>query len=387
MENYKITVIVTVYNVAQYLDRCLQSVLRQTYTNLEIIVINDGSIDNSLKICQKYQKEDIRIVLISQENLGAVIARKKGIEMATGTYITFVDGDDWIDVDTYANVVSNSNGEDVIMYGLVEEYGYKTVKRNNAVTDEKVENILPTMLCNRRFFEFGILPNLVCKLIRTEIMKDIIKDISNALTMGDDAVFTYMSLAKAHTFRNLSITPYHYFQRNNSLVRKTSSQESIVELYKNMLEIEMIESEQKQWHEQVYIYMTFILQLKSTDAFVSNTSFYNKFFGKKILIYGAGNYGRVINETLQRYLSVTIAGVVDRDWSEIRKRDPGIMSPDDILKLDYDYIYIAILNENICKSVETQLVKKGIEASKIVYYKLQDISEKEIEKVIKYISK
>ena len=88
MEKYKISVIVTVYNVEQYLDDCIQSILNQTYTNLEIILVNDGSTDNSLKICQKYKKRDSRIALINQDNAGAVVARKSGIDRATGEYVT-----------------------------------------------------------------------------------------------------------------------------------------------------------------------------------------------------------------------------------------------------------------------------------------------------------
>ena len=132
MEKYKISVIVTVYNVEQYLDDCIQSILNQTYTNLEIILVNDGSTDNSLKICQKYKKRDSRIALINQDNAGAVVARKSGIDRATGEYVTFVDGDDWIEMDTYKCILQTAMHEDIIMYGLVEEYGYMTVKRTNS---------------------------------------------------------------------------------------------------------------------------------------------------------------------------------------------------------------------------------------------------------------
>ncbi|WP_455664384.1 glycosyltransferase [Phocaeicola sp.] len=93
----KISVIVPIYNVDKYLSRCLDSILNQTYQDLEIILINDGSTDNSLAIMDNYSKKDKRIILISQKNGGLSLARNIGLSKATGDYIAFVDGDDWIE--------------------------------------------------------------------------------------------------------------------------------------------------------------------------------------------------------------------------------------------------------------------------------------------------
>ena len=95
----KITVIVPVYNVEHYLDKCLDSLVNQTYKNLEIIVINDGSTDNSGIICQEYAQKDNRIVYIEKENGGQSEARNMGLDRMTGSYVTFVDSDDWIELD------------------------------------------------------------------------------------------------------------------------------------------------------------------------------------------------------------------------------------------------------------------------------------------------
>ena len=102
----KITVIVPVYNVEHYLDKCLDSLINQTYKNLEIIVINDGSTDNSGEICQEYAQKDNRITYVEQENGGLSDARNAGLERMTGSYVTFVDSDDWIEQD-YVEVLYN----------------------------------------------------------------------------------------------------------------------------------------------------------------------------------------------------------------------------------------------------------------------------------------
>ena len=102
----KITVIVPVYNVENYLDKCLDSLINQTYKNLEIIVINDGSTDNSGIICQEYAQKDSRIIYIEKENGGLSDARNAGLDRMTGSYVTFVDSDDWIEQD-YVEVLYN----------------------------------------------------------------------------------------------------------------------------------------------------------------------------------------------------------------------------------------------------------------------------------------
>ncbi|WP_416145204.1 glycosyltransferase family 2 protein [Planococcus koreensis] len=106
-----ISVIVPVYNVQEYLPKCLDSVIGQTYENLEILLVNDGSTDESAEICDRYARMDGRIHVIHQENQGLAAARNAGLEAAAGMYIGFVDSDDWIDLDMYE-----------FLYRLMHEY-------------------------------------------------------------------------------------------------------------------------------------------------------------------------------------------------------------------------------------------------------------------------
>ena len=113
----KVTVIVPVYNVEPYLEECLDSIVNQTYTDLEIILIDDGSTDKSLEIIKKYAQEDKRIVFITQSNLGVSAARNTGLKMATGEYILFVDSDDTIRQDTVARLRQHAikTGSDIVI--------------------------------------------------------------------------------------------------------------------------------------------------------------------------------------------------------------------------------------------------------------------------------
>ena len=109
----KVSIIVPTYNKAEELRRALDSILSQTYSNLEVIVINDGSLDHTKDVLQEYQQKDERIVAIYQENSGVSVARNVGIKRATGTYINFVDGDDAIAPDIIEKLVKKIEEEKV----------------------------------------------------------------------------------------------------------------------------------------------------------------------------------------------------------------------------------------------------------------------------------
>ena len=121
--NEIISVIVPVYNVEKYLDRCLQSILGQTYTHLEVICVNDGSTDNSISILKEYEKKDGRIKIITKPNGGLSSARNTGLKHATGTFVSFIDSDDEIKLDTYEKVIKAfSEDVDVVFFGAEVRY-------------------------------------------------------------------------------------------------------------------------------------------------------------------------------------------------------------------------------------------------------------------------
>ena len=127
-DNPLVTVIVPVYKTRAYLHQCVDSVLSQTYEDIEVILVDDGSPDECPAICDAYASKDKRIRVIHKENEGAALARKVGLEAATGEYVLFVDSDDWLDTDTISECVSTvlSDNTDCIMFGYVREYPQKS---------------------------------------------------------------------------------------------------------------------------------------------------------------------------------------------------------------------------------------------------------------------
>lgn len=126
-----ISVILPIYNVAQFLPRCIESVCSQTYDNLEIILVDDGSPDDCGDICDKYAEKDNRIVVVHKQNGGLSDARNKGAEIANGEYITFIDSDDYV-TDTYVEY----------LYSLIEKYHTRMSLCTHTVVFEKGNNII-----------------------------------------------------------------------------------------------------------------------------------------------------------------------------------------------------------------------------------------------------
>jgi glycosyltransferase EpsH len=144
----KISVIIPIYNSANYLSDCLNSILNQTFKDIEIICINDGSTDNSENILREFIKKDKRIIIINQENKGAGSARNKGIEISKGEYISFIDADDMFHFKTleiaYENIIKNYS--DIVQFGYINNFNNKIdTKINHKIDSYKITNFEMTM--------------------------------------------------------------------------------------------------------------------------------------------------------------------------------------------------------------------------------------------------
>ena len=136
----KFSIIIPIYNVDKYLKQCLNSAINQTYKNLEVICIIDGSNDNSLEICREYADKDGRIKVYYKENGGTHTARNKGLEMACGEYVMFIDPDDWLDLDTLEciNDKIEEYDLDVIRFNYIREFGDRHIKKQNTFLKDTV---------------------------------------------------------------------------------------------------------------------------------------------------------------------------------------------------------------------------------------------------------
>ena len=139
--NILLSIVVPVYNAEKFLQECIESVLHQSYHNFELLLVDDGSTDNSLSICRKYAEDDSRINVISQNHVGPYEARKRGVLQSKGTYITFLDSDDFIDEKSYILALEDMKSSiDVIIFDILRYFNEEDIRYDACFFDNRVYN-------------------------------------------------------------------------------------------------------------------------------------------------------------------------------------------------------------------------------------------------------
>lgn len=383
MKEYLVSVVVPVYNVEEYLPECIESIIRQSWRRLEIILVNDGSTDRSGEICKAYQEKDSRIVFLDQENQGLTSARTAGAEAVTGDYVLCVDGDDWIDECLIEELLSVKPAADVFAFGYCEEgAGYSSVKSNvlqdGLYTGSRLHEFQRVMMMEETAFEHGVFPSLCMKLIQSRIYRANQKAVSPDITYGEDAVCTYSCLLDADSVYVKNRPYYHYRIRENSIVHSSQiSTVSLKLLYSQLSDRIKKEVCSEQLMTQLNLYMWKALLLKSYDN-ISTTMplfpFRKVDFHTRVLIYGAGLMGQVMRDCCMDR-NIPVIGWVDRRYQEYQRQGMEVQSLEEIARDDFDIVMISILNKNVAERVKADLLEKGIGEDKIDMLDPADLKE------------
>ena len=225
-----ISIIIPVYNVKLYLDNCIQSVIQQSYTDFECILVDDGSTDGSSEICDQWAEKDNRIIIVHQPNGGVSSARNKGLEQAKGEYICFIDSDDWVDVDYLSAMINNLKEKetDLIICGLTQEF-----KDRNCIDYIPQQSLNFELGCNHTNYfvmlnEQNLLYGPIVKLYKNNIIQTInngryyslfIKDIIyghqrlRLICTNDCGVFYTMEFFSIHVCKIKKSLIYELFLR------------------------------------------------------------------------------------------------------------------------------------------------------------------------------
>lgn len=218
MENDLISIIMPVYKVEEYLEKCIESVLKQTYTNLQIILVDDGSPDNCGKICDEYAKKDPRIEVIHKVNGGLSDARNVGIAKAKGKYIGFVDSDDYIKEDMYEILINliKEYDADVSICNLYDVIDGKEYIRNNENGIQKYSRleILKEVLLDKNIQSYAW-----NKLYKKELFDEIKYPIGKKY---EDIGTTFYVFEKCNKIVVTSKPEYYYLKRSDSLVNNVT---------------------------------------------------------------------------------------------------------------------------------------------------------------------
>ena len=223
-----ISVIVPIYKVEKYLRRCIDSILNQTYENLEVILVDDGSPDNCPSICDDYAKKDSRVVVLHKENGGLSDARNAGMEIAQGEYISFVDSDDYISkemlFDLYDNLIKSQSEISSCGVKWVKEDG--SLLNTDVVDEDKIFNTEEAMwqLLNSRCIKAHVWN----KLYKKEIAKSVLFEKGK---YHEDIQWAYQIIAKTKKVSVINSAYYYYVQRANSITTNQYSEKRLDGLY------------------------------------------------------------------------------------------------------------------------------------------------------------
>ena len=227
MEHETVSIAVAIYKVENYLRKCIESITCQTYGNIEIILVDDGSPDSCPEICEEYSKKDKRIKVIHKENGGLVSARKVGVLEASGKYMMLMDGDDWIDEKWIENLMSSVRHDtDLVVGRYALSYSDKEVPVQTSLpsgfyTGDDLILIKNKMIFDTERYTYGVIsPSVWNKLFIRDRLIELYRNIPNDLTLGEDMAIT-MPYVKDVESISVVDTPifYRYVQRSDSMVR------------------------------------------------------------------------------------------------------------------------------------------------------------------------
>lgn len=218
----KISIVIPCYNVALYVQQCIHSVVKQTYSNIEIIVVNDGSTDNTLAILKEFEKNDQRIILVNQQNQGLSAARNTGIALATGKYITFVDSDDWLALNYLEELVKPLNQFDLSICSYNKVFKNSIVKRllnlSGAFSTQQIQRRMVGLL-GSELKDPSAADSLVTvwgKLYKTSQLKHKISFVSTKLIGTEDLLFNLKYLDNVKEVFVID-KPLYFYRKYNDI--------------------------------------------------------------------------------------------------------------------------------------------------------------------------
>lgn len=384
-----ISIIVAIYQVEDFLDRCIESLISQTYGNLQIILVNDGSTDKSHIVCEKYAEIDPRIEIYYKNNGGLVSARKFGLSLARGEFVAFVDGDDYVDRNMYRELYKAigdthfdfvNSGYKITRTGIENEnvqansFNWCVMKDGNNIE-----------LIDACFFgmekEKYVCPSIWSKLFRADFIKNSYILVPDKQDYGEDIISLFCCLAKCTSFLSIEKSFYYYCVREGSLsnIRNEKKFRSELKLYDAIFDVnEKLDKP----YDNSKLYMR--IREKVKDLLLSTSCFKNKegivqyyieninaLEYRKTLIYGAGVVGKSYFLQLSANERCSVIGMIDKYAREIKGFNVNIFTISEIDRLKYDAILIAIRDRQEANKIKDELIGRGVEPYKILWYEPQ----------------
>lgn len=382
-----ISIIIPVYNVKPYINQCLDSVLSQTYHNIQVIIVDDGSDDGSAEICDWYAQKDARVEVIHTLNGGSVIARKRGISRAQGKYIGFVDADDYVDADMYAALVNalREYDADFVHSGYIEIRGSTLINFSSFPNkvflfkeeEDRVSFLKKFLLDIRGGTSLSY--SIWSKLFKHELIEKCYGDLNDKQQLGEDGLCFLRCIMESSTVYLMPQSFYYYRNRQNSLSHGDNyifaqKQVMLCGEFLNTFRQYGIEKKMKQ---DIYNFMQSLVLpcLKISDDL--NNKIINQFYlpdiafllGKKVIIYGAGNVGTDLYCQINTIRNVDIVCLVDKSAANDVFKGRKIIRPYEIVNMQYDIILLAVLDKEVVQDICCELRDIGVDENRIIWKK------------------
>ena len=220
-----ISIIIPVYNAKKYLEKCLLSIISQTYKNFEIILVDDGSTDKSFEVCQEFANKDKRITVVTQTNSGASSARNRGIEIAKGEWITFIDADDYVEKNYLECLYKNIENEKTLIIQGLKQVNINGEEIKKIEFKETVLNgsEIQKAFDENEIFEYGY---TVAKLYHREIINKHNIRFNKQISYSEDMLFMLEYILYSSTIKFIEGANYYYITDNSNLSQRYNSFES-----------------------------------------------------------------------------------------------------------------------------------------------------------------
>lgn len=385
-----VSVIVPMYNAENYILRCLESIATQSYCELEVIVVDDGSADESGVIADGFAARNSRFEVIHQDNHGLVFSRKQGILRANGKYVLYVDSDDYIDPEMIKELVGIAEdcNADAVLSGaklkITDDAKDCRCIRNYAdeglYEGERLTRLKQQLFCAEDYCTMAVLPYLWNKLWRTEVIKEFVLKCDESIKVGEDVAIGFPALLAVEKLVVTNKAYYNYCQYPDSMMRGERDEEAEYEnamslygyLLRSVKDTEYAHNVRQgldrylinQLFTRCYGKANRILGCKGLAGFT-------KTMPESLAIYGAGELGKAVYQYARNRCHVKT--LVDREYEYYQKLGYDVESPDECELGPDNEVIIAVFNKKAADAARKMLIDKGCSGEKI--YSFAEIKE------------
>ena len=379
--NPLISVVVPIYNTEKYLIKCLDSIVNQTYKNLQIILVDDGSTDNSGMICDDYSLKDNRIKVIHKKNTGVLDTRIVGLDASTGEYIGFVDSDDWIEPNMYEEMMESliQTDADFVHTGVIREkdgLSKKECKFDTDVIDNPRNNIEIWKAYMYLKLEEGYSINsfLCTKLFKSEMIKRCCKNVPKDVVFGEDRIAIAECFLSCNRVSFLKKAYYHYNYLHPDSCSANKGAKMLFWTFKmNKILFDLFHKYGV--YELIEPYIDTILSVRLLRELIRMNfiipylfGHVDEIYGKRIVIYGAGKVGYNYYIQLSKNVNCNIVDWVDKNFAGYNYIERKVNPINNIKNADYDLIIIAVKYKKLAEQIINDLITMGIDKNKLCWY-------------------